>query len=150
MMRTQRRNRQKMWYASPTGSKPVYKRDDDGNIVYIDDGLGEQIPVETGEYETEYTEPKVFRGAIFSQLENAIMRAWGSNGNNYAVLVVTRDAYPNIVNGTRIWLKSRVELTEDRLADSSTADYEVDGVLDEELNETSYYLKKLEGGKRVQ
>ena len=147
-MRTQKRNRQSMIYAVPAGTEPIYKRDESGEIIYeeID---GELVPVEVGEERMKYGDAVPFRGAIFAQLENAIMRAWGSdNTNNYAVLVVDKDKYPEIVNGTRIWRKSKVKLYEDGTVDGSSADYVVSGVLDEELNEDSYYLTKLDGGKR--
>ena len=135
-----------MWYALPNGTEPIYKLDADGNIMFeeID---GEQIPIEVGEERQVFTEPQAFRGAIFSQLENAIMRAYGSDDtNNYAVLVVDKDKYPDIVNGTRIWRKSKLGRNADGTIDGSTADYLVSGVLDEELNEDSYYLTKLGGG----
>lgn len=142
-MRTQLRNRQTMFYATPNGTVPVYQRDDDGNIQYITVD-GEQIPVETGEYEATFSSEVEFRGAIFSQLENAIVRAWGNDSSyNYAVLVTEKDAYPEICNGTRIWRKSKVSHKTDGTPDESGADYYVSGVLDEELNETSYYLTVL-------
>ena len=146
-MRTQLRNRQTMFYAVPNGTEPIYKRDESGEIIY-EDIDGELVPVEVGEERVKYGDAIIFRGAIFSQLENAITRAWGSDSNNYAVLVVDKDKYPDIVNGTRIWRKSKVVLYEDGTVDGSSADYLVSGVLDEELNEDSYYLTKLDGGKR--
>lgn len=147
-MRTQKRNRQKMYYSSPIGTEPIYKLDANGHIVY-EDIDGELIPVEIGEERTKYGAVKPLRGALAAQLENAIMRAWGSdNTNNYAILVVDKDKYPEITNGTRIWRKSKVSKYEDGSVDGSSADYLVSGVLDEELNEDSYYLTKLDGGSR--
>lgn len=143
-LRTLNRNRQKMWYALPNGKKPVYVLDDDGNVVTITDDDGNEIPVETGEYEPVFREAVMFRGEISSQLENAIVRAWGNdNSNNYAVLTVAKDAYPELVNGTRIWRKRAVGLKADGTPDESTAEYVVNGILDEELNEDSYYLQKM-------
>lgn len=142
-MRTQKRNRQTMYYAIPDGEVPVYKRDSDGNVIY-DIVDGEPIPRETGEYKNIYTEPKELYGSISAQIENALVRAWGSSdANNYAVLVVGKNTYPDIVNGTRVWKKSEIGRDDDGYVDGSTADYVVSGVLDEELNEDSYYLTKL-------
>lgn len=143
-MRTQKRNRQTMWYALPSGKTPVYEMDDDGNIKYYEDDDGNLYPIETGEYEAAFGMPTSFKGAFFSQLENAIVRAWGNdNSNNYAVLVVGKNAVPELVNGARIWRKKPVEYKPDGSPDGSTAEYLVNGVLDEELNEDSYYLQKL-------
>lgn len=142
-MRTQRRNKQTMWYSLPNGKKPKYETDDNGNIIY-DDIDGEKIPRETGEYEPSYSKPVKFKGAIFSQLENAIIRAWGNdNSNNYATLVVAKNALPDLVNGAKIWRKNKIKYKDDEVTpDESSAEYTVAGILDEELNEDSYYLQK--------
>lgn len=136
-------NKQKMYYAIPNGRTPIYQKDEEGNIVYYTDSEGNQIPIETGETEISYTTPKMFRGCVCSQLEDAITRAWGSdNSNNFAVLVLSKKAKDedgNLIdfpNGTVIWRKYDVT------SGVSNADYIVDGVMDEELNETSYYLRK--------
>lgn len=144
-MRTLKRNKQKMWYSLQNGKVPIYKLDDDGNIVYITDDEGNQVPVETGEYKIVYTDPVAFKGYVGSQLENAIMRAWGSdNTNNFAVLVVDKqekdenNTLLDFPNGSIIWRKKAPVVP----FDFTTAEYTVDGVMDEELNETSYYLRK--------
>lgn len=165
MARTARRNRQKMYYSIPDGTTPLYETDSEGNIIYefyegsngekiyyLDDE-GQRIPRDTGETIIHYSEEVEFRGSLSSQLKDAIMRAWGSdNSKNYAVLVLaknTKDANGeliNFINGTRIWRKSIVKYMSDGSPDGGSADYVVSGVLDEELNETSYYLTKLDGG----
>lgn len=158
-MMTQSRNRQKMWYALPGKNRPKYERDDDGNIIYesyededgneiyyLDDN-GNKIPRDTGESEPTFLTPVPFKGSVFSQLESAIMRAWGpDNTDNYAVLVVPKNALPELRNGTRIWRKSEIKYKDDGTPDETSADYMIDGVLDEELNEDSYYLTKLDDG----
>lgn len=149
-MRTQRRNRQRMWYSIPGAQVPVYETDSDGNIIYVEVD-GEQVPVKTGEYETGYSAPIEFRGAIFSQLENAIMRAWGSdNSNNYAVLVLAENAKDidgneiKLPMGTKLWRTSQIKYKGENV-DVSSADYSVEGVMTEELNENSFYLQVLNG-----
>lgn len=143
-MRSLRRNKQNMWYAKPIEREPIYETDEDGNIVYTEID-GELVPVETGEYKTGYSNPVHFKGYIGSQLEDAITRAWGSdNTNNFAVLVLSKgvkDDDGNLIeltNGSLVWRSS--ELPD--ISQTETADYVVDGVMDEELNETSYYLRK--------
>ncbi len=144
-MRTLKRNKQKMWYSLQNGKEPIYKLDEDGNIEYITDDEGNQVPVETGEYKISYTDPVEFKGYVGSQLENAIMRSWGSdNTNNFAVLVVDKqekdenNTLLDFPNGSIIWRKKAPVVP----FDFTTAEYTVDGVMDEELNETSYYLRK--------
>lgn len=123
-MRALRRNKQVMFYSIPTGKVPI-----------IVDGM------ETGEYEESYSEPVKFEGCLGSQLKDALARSWGSdNSNNYAILVVSKEQkdedgnYIDFPNGTLIY---RLQTPSD-----GNADYTVDGVMDEELNETSYYLRK--------
>lgn len=143
-MRTLKRNKQHLWYAVPTGKVPMYAKDEDGNIIYTTDLEGNSIPIETGEFEISYSTPTHFKGYVGSQLEDAITRAWGSdNTNNFAVLVLSKKEKDDdgnfiaFVNGTLIWnAKAPSEKSEEN------ATYVVDGVMDEELNETSYYLRK--------
>lgn len=145
--RTQRINKQKMYYSLPGATVPIYETDEDGNIIYITalDGVT-KIPKKTSDTKTAFSEPKLIKGAIFSQLENAIVRAWGNDtSKNYAVLVVGKNEYPDLVNGARLWRKSKIKYNADGTIDESSADYVIQGVLDEELNEDSYYLQKLDG-----
>lgn len=144
-MRALRRNKQNMWYSIPGNKAPIYQKDDDGNVIYTTDSEGNQVPMETGEYQITYSQPKHFKGYVGSQLEDAITRAWGSdNTNNFAVLVLSKgvkDDDGNIIalsNGSLIW---RADALPD-ISKPESADYLVDGVMDEELNETSYYLRK--------
>lgn len=150
--RMQRINKQRMFYSLPNGQKPKYEIDDDGNIkTIVVDGV--EIPIDTGEFETAYTFPKEFKASIFSQLKDGIMRAYGKdNSNNYAVLVVEKVLKDNegnaikLVNGTRIWRDSNIKYKKDGSVDETSANYVVNGVMTEELNENSYYLQCLDGG----
>lgn len=135
-----------MWFSTPGTRVPKYEKDEDGNTKYFVDDAGYSRPIETGEYTIGYSSPVEFRGYIGSQLEDAITRAWGSdNTNNFAVLVLDKyekDANGDSIdfqNGTLIWRKNKPSVLN---FDYTSAEYEVDGVMDEELNETSYYLRK--------
>lgn len=143
-MRTLKRNKQHLWFAVPGEKIPRYMVDDEGNIIYTTDSDGVSIPVETGEFDISYSDPVHFMGYVGSQLENAITRAWGSdNTNNFAVLVLSKHEksddgnFIELTNGTLVW-KGR--MPSDMSEQGAT--YVVDGVMDEELNETSYYLRK--------
>lgn len=158
MARSCRRNRQKMWFSIPNGTEKVYETDNDGNIVYLHyessdgeivyylDEDGNKIPNEVGEV-ASFSTPTFFYGQVSSQLENAIMRAWGSdNSNNYAVLTLAKrvkDAEGNYIsfpNGTQIWRCKDIP--------SGQPDYIVSGVMTEELGEDSYYLTKFNGDNK--
>lgn len=52
-MRDLKRNQRKLYYATFIEKQPIYKKDDNGNVVYLD---GE--PVETGQYTNGYSNPK--------------------------------------------------------------------------------------------
>lgn len=163
MARTCRHNRQKMKYSYPIGKKPGYILDDNGNIQYESymgaDGIeyfyydddGNKIPKESGEMETMYSDPIEFWGTITSQLKNAIMRAWGSDStNNYATLVLAKNAKDsngnrlNLPFGARIWLKSEIKKKAGGSPDENSADYQISGIMNEGLNEQSYYLQVLQ------
>ena len=62
-MRLLEKNKQNLKYALQVGEVPVYERDEDGNIIYIEID-GQKVPVETGEMEIGYSKPVDFRGNI--------------------------------------------------------------------------------------
>ncbi len=62
-MRLLEKNKQNLKYALQVGEVPVYERDEDGNIIYIEVD-GQKVPVETGETEPGYSNPIDFRGNI--------------------------------------------------------------------------------------
>ena len=47
ILRTLKKNKQKMYYALQVGEVPIYETDEYGNIIYTDGGT----LIETGEYE---------------------------------------------------------------------------------------------------
>lgn len=140
-MRTLNRNKQPMKYSMQTGSVPVYKTDDEGNVLYMDID-GEQTPIETGESMPGYTEPVEFRGNIASTLTEAYVKAFGvDDASDKAVIVTDKNAFPWVA-GTRIWRKREIKYVAG-IVDGDSADYEVMATNDEALNEDSYLLKKL-------
>ena len=107
-MRTLNRNKQKMYYSLQDGTSPVYMTDDDGNVKYIEVD-GEQIPVESGETEPHYTEPKLFRANINSTLTDTFIRAFGiDDSSDKATIVCAKGTLP-LVKGARIWRNSAIK-----------------------------------------
>ena len=79
------------------------------------------------------------------------MRAWGSDStNNYATLILAKHAKDSDGNklslpfGARIWLHSEIKTKPNGSPDENSADYQVSGIMNEALNETSYYLQVLQ------
>ena len=97
-------DKQRLWYANPTGEQmPIYERDEDGNIVY-DEIDGELVPRETGRWETRYSNPVKFYGNINAgDVGRSEYRAYGlSVGDFEAKLVMHKGDIP-ITEHTIIW-----------------------------------------------
>ena len=128
----------------PAGNKiPVYERDEDGNIKYMFiDGVA--VPVESGEYEPEYSKPVQFFNGIAGKLSKSVIKAFGiDDSSTYAQMDCLANEYP-FEKGTYIWRKSKIGYKdlEKKIVDVSTADYMIENVLDEGLNVWNYLLQR--------
>lgn len=143
-MRLLRKNMQPMKYSLQDGRVPIYERDENGDIVYIEVD-GEKIPVETGEYTTGYTAPVDFEANISNKLAEVLMKDFGiDDSTNYAQIVAEKDALP-IKSGSVIWKKSEVKYKDEgkKIVDEKSADYIVKGVADEGLTEDLFLLQRV-------
>ena len=145
-MRALNRNKQKMLYSLQTGRiSPIYEKDEQGNTKYITVD-GKEVPVESGEYEPEYTEPTECRANINSTLTEAFIRVFGvEDSSDKATIVCTKGTLPLAI-GARIWRKSDVKYKDtvnNSNVDANTADYEVMATNDEALNEDAFLLRKI-------
>lgn len=143
-MRVLNKNKQKQYYSNPGKLVPIYETDEFGNIRYIEVD-GELVPVETGEYEPGFSPPVEFKANISGKLNDAIMRAFGpDNSNNHAQIVADKNVLPFKI-GTRIWLRSKVEYKDEArtIVDGDSADYRVDGLMLEGLDDDEFYLTVL-------
>ena len=143
-MRMLNKNKQKMYYSIPTGNKiPVYERDEDGNIKYMFiDGVA--VPVESGEYEPEYSKPVQIFNGIAGKLSKSVMKAFGiDDSTTYAQMDCLANQYP-FGKGAYIWRTSEVgyKTNPKLMVDVSTADYMVENVLDEGINIWNYLLQR--------
>lgn len=108
-MRTLAKNKQKMKYALQIGEIPIYERDADGNIVYYEDTEGNKIPLETGNKEIAYSEPKEFSANITMSGGEAEAKEYGLSVSDYeAVISYSKGAFP-LVEGALIWFGSNVK-----------------------------------------
>ena len=128
----------------PTGNKiPVYARDEDGNIKYMSiDGVA--VPVESGEYEPEYSKPVQFFNGIAGKLSKSVMKAFGiDDSSTYAQMDTLANEYP-FGKGTYIWRKSEIQYkdADKTIVDVSSADYIIENVLDEGIQFWNYLLQR--------
>lgn len=128
----------------PTGNKiPVYERDEDGNIKYmLIDGIS--VPVESGEYEPEYSKPIQFFNGIAGKLSKSVIKAFGiDDSSTYAQMDTLANEYP-FEKGTYIWRKSEIQYkdAEKTIVDVSSADYIIENVLDEGIQFWNYLLQR--------
>lgn len=145
-MKTQNRNKQKMYYALIDGLQPVYQRDSNGNIEYtVIDGVSK--PIKTGDYEVGYSTPVEFYANISSTLASAAFKPFGiDNSANMATICCNKDYIPLEI-GAIIWRKSEIEYLDDEetIPDSSSADFVVKGIATEGLTNDLYLLQRLSG-----
>lgn len=143
-MRTLKKNQQKMFYALQNGQVPIYETDENGDILYYEDGEGNRYPIETGETEVGYTEALEFLSNLAMAGGEAEAQEYGlSIGDYNATAICSKNAYP-IVEGSLIWHKSKVGYkdTDETIIDPLTADYTVIKV-SESLNFVKYVLKAI-------
>lgn len=142
-MRLLRKNMQPMKYSLQDGRVPIYERDENGDIVYIEVD-GKKIPVETGEYETGYSSPVDFMGNISMSGGEAEAKEFGMDiGDFDAVIVLEKDAIP-ITETSIIWHTSPVKYKDEQntIVDSKSADYAVKRV-SPSLNFTKVLLQRI-------
>lgn len=128
-MRTPRKVRQPLIYALLKGKRPVYERDENGNIIYKIIG-GKMIPKTTGEMEDYYSDPITFYNSISGDLTESELQAFGTQSNVSAKMTYKRNQYP-FKTGTLIWKISEVQFLEDGSPNPKSADYKVVGVMPE-------------------
>ena len=115
-----------MKYSLQDGRVPIYERDENGDIVYIEVD-GQKIPVETGEYETGYSAPVDFMGNISMSGGEAEAKEFGMDiGDFDAVIILEKDAVP-LTETSIIWHTSPVKYKDEQntIVDPKSADYAV-------------------------
>lgn len=143
-MMTLQANKQKMYYSLQDGQVPIYETDEDGNIIYYTDSEGNQIPIETGEYTTGYSQPVSFFANINNKLNEVVWQDYGiDNSTNYAQIVASKGELP-LKAGSVIWKKSEVGYKDEAktIVDITTSDYTVKGVADEGMSEDLFLLQR--------
>ena len=105
--RTVRSNKQNMYYSLYQGNVPVYETDENGSPIFINVD-GQQVKVEAGTTEAQYSMPVAFSANISSQLNEMHMKAWGVDQSSiYSEIVCQKDYLPLEI-GTIIWRTSPI------------------------------------------
>ena len=142
-MRTLTRNKQTLYFANQIGLEPVYERDEDGNIKYIEVD-GELVPIETGDKEMVYTKPQEIKANIALSGGEVNIVEFGVDSSNYdAVLIVNKDE-PILSETSLIWHKSKLvykDMAKTQI-DANSADYRVSRV-SPSINVSKYLLQKV-------
>lgn len=137
-------NQQRMYYALQNGQVPIYETDENGDILYYEDGEGNRYPIETGEMEVGYTETVGFFGNIAMSGGEAKSEEYGIDVSQYdAILIVPKGQLP--INETSlIWFESEVSYkdTDKTIVDGDTADFRVLAVKPS-LNVAKYVLGRI-------
>lgn len=144
-MRSLRKNQQPLHYAIYSEEIKAYKRDEKGNIEYVEID-GEQCPIELGTV-AGYNGPVLFYANIAMSGGESEAREYGFDIGSYEAVLVTTDKSLPISETSRIWHTTEPKINADSTIDGDSADYSVLAVKPS-LNGMKYLLKKLpKGGK---
>lgn len=147
-------NKQEMRYSKQGERVTIYKRDENGNIVYesykdlasgsviyYTDEDGDKIPKILGE-KVGFSEPTYFYANISNKLSEVLVKEFGIDDSSTYVQIVTDKGELPIKAGDVVWKQSDPTYTEDGLVDEKSADYVCKGVADEGLTVDLFLLQK--------
>lgn len=142
-MRSLKKNMQRLFYSLYSKEITVYKRDENRDIVYVEDD-GERIPVVIGT-QAGYSEPVEFYANISAGKGNAQEAVFGSDVD-YTRTICTTDMSCPIDELTRIWIDNEVKYNADGTANADSADYKVAAHPARGINNIVIAIKKLPKG----
>ena len=136
--RTGRKNKQPLMYALYSGRESIYEVDDEGNIIYGEDGE----PISTGVLRPVYKDPVKFCANIAFSSGEANAEAYGMSTVDYDSKIVVPRGYLPIDETSLIFYESEPEFIDGKL-DEKSADFHVMKV-QPSLAYTVYLLKRVE------
>lgn len=137
-MRSLKKNKQKLWYSNNVDKVTIYKKDEDGNIVY-EDIDGELIPVIIAE-KAGYSEPKEFYANISAGKGISQEEVFGVSFD-YTKTISTTDMSLSLDEKSLVWFDTEPTYNADGTVNEASADYSVVGIA-RSLNNVVYALKK--------
>lgn len=142
-MRLQRKNKKWITYSLFDRIEPVYKHDDNGNVVMavID---GDQVPVEIGQREL-YTQPKRKLVSFSTGGKSAIKEEYGIDDTDWNAMVMVELGKLYLDTQSIVWRNNSVTYREDGSVDPNSAEYKVVRVLPSNTVQR-YLLQKVVDG----
>lgn len=134
-----------MYFSVYSNSDTIYEVDDKGDIVYttVD---GEQVPVEIGTMDVDYSTPELFYGTITSNLSEVSIRSYGVDQSAvYSKLIIPKGLL-DLKIGTLIWRESPIEWKDaphNSIPKPSSADFIVMGYLKEYKSFDEFLLRRV-------
>lgn len=142
-MRSLKKNQQPFHYATYCEEIKVYKRDENGNIEYVEID-GEQCPIEIGSA-PGYNTPVPFYANISAGRGEAQADVFGSNVD-YTRTISTTDMTCPINELSLIWIENKPQFNTDGMVNPDSADYKVAAYPAKSLNNIVIAIKKLPKG----
>lgn len=142
-MRSLKKNKQKLYYATYSDEITVYETDDDGNIKYTEID-GEIVPIPIGTM-AGYNKPVVFYANISAGKGDVQADVFGSSVD-YSRTISTCDMTCPITKLTRIWIGCEPQYNDDGTVDGDSANYEVAAPPAKSLNGIVIAIKELPEG----
>lgn len=142
-MRSLKKNKQKLYYATYSDEIPVYETDEDGNIKYIEID-GKMIPIPIGTM-AGYNKPVVFYANISAGKGDVQADVFGSSVD-YSRTISTCDMTCPITKLTRLWIGCEPQYNEDGSVNGDSANYEVAAPPAKSLNGIVIAIKELPEG----
>lgn len=142
-MRSLKKNKQKLYYATYSDEIPVYESDEDGKIKYTEID-GEMVPIPIGTM-AGYNKPVVFYANISAGKGDVQADVFGSSVD-YSRTISTCDMTCPITKLTRIWIGCEPKYKDDGTVDGDSANYEVAAPPAKSLNGIVIAIKELPDG----
>lgn len=142
-MRSLKKNKQKLYYATYSDEITVYETDDDGKIKYTEID-GKMVPIPIGTM-AGYNKPVVFYANISAGKGDVQADVFGSSVD-YSRTISTCDMSCPITKLTRIWIGCEPRYNEDGSVDGDSANYEVAAPPAKSLNGIVIAIKELPEG----
>lgn len=143
-MRSLKKNMQKLQFSTYAEAIPIYERDENGDIIYIEVD-GEKIPVVAGEV-AGYNTPVIFYANIAMSGGESEAREYGINTADYNAVIVTTGKSLPLDELSLIWHTTEPTIKDDGMVDGDSADYKIVAVKPS-LNGVKYLIKKQPKGR---
>lgn len=140
-MRTVLRNKKWLYYSRQGEKVPQYRRDLDGNIIYITVN-GERIPAETGDMVFSYEDPVKILANIYVTGGQVEYQEYGHDFETFGAMIVCLKGEFPIDENTLIWDETEPVFKQDGTVDIDSADYRVKRATSN-INEARYILERI-------